>query len=149
MKRTLTALSLALLLHSCAASGGTRDTTDTATRPVTYLLTLEIKEGQREAFQAVMEDLVASTRGEAGTLVYEWFLGADQTTVHILERFVDTEAYLLHGEGFAPFAERFLATVDITAATVYGDPDERAREGLAGLGPTYMGPLGGFRRTGR
>lgn len=148
MHRLLQAtLLLALpLVTSCAGTGATHDVTDLTTRPVTYLLTLEVKDGQLEAFRGVMEDLVASTREEPGTLVYEWYLSEDGRTVQILERFEDTAAYLTHGDGFAPFAERFLATVDIRSFTVFGDPDEGARERLAGLSPTYMAGLGGFRR---
>ncbi|MDA1263866.1 MAG: antibiotic biosynthesis monooxygenase [Planctomycetota bacterium] len=151
MQRIVLALiTIALpLLGSCASTGGTHDVTDTSTRPVTYLLTLEVKDGQLETFKTVMEELVASTRGEPGTLMYEWYISDDETTVQILERFEDTAAYLLHGDGFAPFAERFLATVDIRSFRVFGDPDEAARERLAGLGPAYMGGLGGFRRAGR
>lgn len=134
------------LFPSCASTRGTVDVTDSSARPVTYLLTLGVKDGQLDAFQAVMEDLVASTRNESGTLVYEWYLSDDKRTVQILERFEDTHAYLLHGEGFGPFAERFLATVDIHSLTVLGNPDEEARAGLSGLNPTYMHGIGGFRR---
>ena len=147
MHRPLLALAAVLpLLGSCASTGATHDVTDSSTRPVTYLLTLEVKDGQLEAFRAVMADLVASTRSEAGTLVYEWYISEDGRTVQILERFEDTAAYLTHGDGFAPFAERFLATVDIRGFTVFGDPDDEARERLSGLGPNYMAGLGGFRR---
>ena len=143
----LALITIALpLFGSCASTGGTHDVTDASVRPVTYLLTLEVKDGQLEEFKSVMEELVASTRGEQGTLVYEWYLSEDETTVQILERFEDTAAYLTHGDGFAPFAERFLATVDIQSFRVFGDPDDGARERLSGLGPTYMGGIGGFRR---
>jgi len=140
-------LALALpLLASCAGTGATHDVTDSSTRPVTYLITLEVKDGQLEAFRGVMEDLVASTRAERGTLVYEWYISEDGRTVQILERFEDTAAYITHGDGFTHFAERFLATVDLRSFTVLGDPDEGARIRLDGLGPTYMAGLGGFRR---
>lgn len=150
IRRTTALFALALpLFAACAATGGggLREVVDASRQPVTYLLKLEVKSGQLAEFKAVMSDLVEATKREPGTLMYEWYLGEDGQTAHILERFEDTAAYLTHGEGFAPFAERFLGSVTILSFTVYGDPDAEAREALAGVSPTYMGPLGGFRRT--
>lgn len=151
IRRSTAAALLSLgLLASCVSSGtrgGLREVVDPAARPVTYLLRLDVKEGQLAAFEAVMADLVEATKGEPGTLMYEWYIDDEGKTAHILERFEDTEAYLAHGEGFAPFAERFLGAVNIRSFTVYGDPDAAAREALGRVSPTYMGPLGGFSRT--
>jgi len=36
--------------------------------------------------------------------------------------------------------------VDADRFTVYGNPSDEAREILAGFGPTYLGPWGGFSR---
>ncbi len=43
-------------------------------------------------------------------------------------------------------AERFAQCVDVDRFTVYGNPSDEAREILAGFGPTYLGPWGGFSR---
>ena len=39
-----------------------------------------------------------------------------------------------------------MACLDVTQFTVYGDPSVSARALLAGFGPTYLGPWGGFAR---
>ena len=46
----------------------------------------------------------------------------------------------------ANFAERFLACLEPTSLTVYGDPTDDAREALDGFGASYLGTLGGFHR---
>ena len=46
---------------------------------VYFLLELEIRSGQSEAFEALMNELVASSRDEPGTLNYEWNTDADRT----------------------------------------------------------------------
>jgi hypothetical protein len=91
--------------------------------------------------------MVASTRQEPGTLVYEWFLSADGKTCQINEHFADAEAHKTHGDAFgAKFAERFMRCIEVAGVTVYGNPSDAARDRLAGLNPVYLAAFGGFRR---
>jgi quinol monooxygenase YgiN len=114
---------------------------------VSWVVELAVKAGQLEAFRALMEEMVASTRQEQGALAYQWFVSDDGSAVHIYERYASSAAVLEHLQGFgAKFAERFLALVDVTRFVVYGDPSDEAKQGLSGLGPTYLGPFGGFVR---
>jgi hypothetical protein len=54
---------------------------------------------------------------------------------------------IAHVNGFLEkWAARFLACIDVTQFTVYGNPSQEARELLAAFGPTYLGPWGGFAR---
>ena len=134
-----------LLLGSCAAAP--RDVTDPASTPVAYNLQVTIVDGKQEEFRALMAEMVESTKGEPGTLVYEWFLAADGKSCQINEHFADTAAYTAHSENFgAKFAARFMPCVEITGITVYGNADAEAREMLAGLSPVYVEAIGGFRR---
>ena len=92
-----------------------------------------------------MEEMVASTRSEAGALGYEWFLSNDGATCHIQERYSDSGAVMAHlGTFGANFAERFLGCFEPTALYVYGDPSEEARSALDGFGAAYLGEWGGF-----
>ncbi len=139
-------LALALiLLPSCASAP--LDLTNPAATPVSYTLALTIRDGQQDAFRSLMEEMVASTKEEPGTLVYEWFLGADGKTCRINEHFEDTAAYVVHSENFGEsFADRFMPTIEVTGLTVYGNADAAAREMLAGMSPVYFEAFGGFRR---
>lgn len=114
---------------------------------VSWVIELAVKPGQLEAFKALMEEMVAGTRVEPSTLAYEWFISDDGATVHIYEKYVDSDAMVAHVNGFlAKWAERFLAAVDVIRWTVYGSPNAAAREILDGMGPVYLGPWGGFSR---
>jgi quinol monooxygenase YgiN len=114
---------------------------------VSWVLELGVKTGQLESFRSLMEEMVVSTRDEAGGLAYQWFVSDDGTAVHIYERYASSAAVMEHLQSFgAKFAERFLAAVDPTRFVVYGTPSDEVRAGLSAFGPTYLGPFGGFVR---
>jgi len=114
---------------------------------VSWVIELAVKPGELEAFKALMEEMVSGTSVEPTTLGYEWFISDDGRTVHIYEKYTDSEAMVSHVNGFlAKWAERFLAAVDVTRFTVYGSPNAAAKEMLDGFGAVYLGPWGGFSR---
>jgi quinol monooxygenase YgiN len=114
---------------------------------VSWLLESTVKSGQLDTFKALMEEMVAGTSTEQQTRNYEWYISDDGTIVHLYEKYADSDAMIAHVNGFLEkWAARFTACIDVTRFTVYGDPSEEARELLAGFGPTYLGPWGGFAR---
>lgn len=114
---------------------------------VSWVVELAVKPGRLDAFKTLMDEMVAGTTPEPGTLNYEWYISDDGGTVHIYEKYADSEATVAHLNGFMQkWAERFLAAVDVTRFTVYGSPTDAARELLAGFGGTYLAPWGGFAR---
>ena len=114
---------------------------------VSWVIELAVKPGELESFKALMEEMVAGTSAEPATLGYEWFISDDGGTVHIYEKYADSEAMVAHVNGFmGKWAERFLAAVDVTRFVVYGSPDAAAKEMLDGFGAVYLGPWGGFSR---
>lgn len=114
---------------------------------VSWIVELSVKTGKLEEFRSLMEEMVASTRQEPGTLAYEWFVSDDGSAVHIYERYASSDAVLEHLQNFgSKFAERFLAAVDLTRFMVYGTPSQQVKASLSGFGPTYLGPFGGFVR---
>jgi quinol monooxygenase YgiN len=114
---------------------------------VSLLVETVVKPGELDTFEALMEEMVEHTSKEPGTLNYEWYASDDGGAVHIYERYADSDAVIAHATGFpVEWAKRFVACVEVTRATVYGNPSARARELMAGFGPTYLGPWGGFAR---
>ena len=78
---------------------------------------------------------------------YEWTISDDHQACHAYERYRDSAAVMTHLESFgANFAVRLMEVVKPARLVVYGTPSAQVKDGLAGLGPVYMAPLGGFRR---
>jgi quinol monooxygenase YgiN len=114
---------------------------------VSWVVELAVKDGALGAFSELMEEMVAGTSTEPATLAYEWYISDDRKTVHIYEKYADSDATVSHVRGFLEkWAERFTASVDVTRFVVHGDPSPEAREILDGFGSIYMGPWGGFSR---
>jgi quinol monooxygenase YgiN len=114
---------------------------------VSWVIELAVKPGELEAFKALMEEMVAGTSLEPTSLGYEWFISDDSGTVHIYEKYADSEAMVSHVTGFlANWAKRFMGAVDVKRFTVYGSPNAAAREILDSMGAVYLGPWGGFSR---
>ena len=113
---------------------------------VSWMLTLSVNEGKLDKFRELMEEMVAATREESGTLMYEWFLSEDDAC-HLYERYADDGATMVHLGNFgAKFAGRFLGCVTPTGFSVYGTPGAEVRQALGAFGPDYLAPFGGFAR---
>ena len=114
---------------------------------VSWVLEVAVKPGKLEEFRSLMNEMVASTEKEPGSLSYEWFISEDGATTHIYERYADSAATLVHVGNFgANFAGRFLAAVDPTRLSVYGEPSKEVADALSAFGPAYFGTFGGFAR---
>jgi quinol monooxygenase YgiN len=116
---------------------------------VSWVIELAVKDGELGAFNELMEEMVSGTSGEPQTLGYEWYISDDQGTVHIYEKYADSDAMVAHVKGFIEkWSGRFLGSCNVTRFVVYGDPSPAARELLDGFGATYLAPWGGFSRFG-
>jgi hypothetical protein len=107
---------------------------------------LSIDPSDFDAFAELIQPIVAATRKEADTSIYEYLVNADRTEVHIIERY-RTPGLLPHVEQtFTPFAERFLRLAKIERLFVYGDTTPAIRAKLDGFGAVYLTPFAGFSR---
>lgn len=114
---------------------------------VSWVLQCGVKEGQRDALEELMGEMVASTKDEPGALSYEWFISDDGSTVHLYEKFADSAATVAHMKAFGEkWAGRFMGCLDIQRVTVYGNPDEAAQKAIAPMGGKQLGTWGGFSR---
>jgi quinol monooxygenase YgiN len=113
---------------------------------VHWLFEVSVNDGQLETFKALMKEMVAATKHEPNTLIYEWYFNEDQSICQINERYSDSAATVVHLQSFGGFAERFMAAVTPVNLIVMGDPDHDVREGLADLNPTYVLQADGFSR---
>lgn len=113
-----------------------------------WIFELTVKEGQLENLNRIMKEMVDATKeNETGTLAYEWTISDDNSKCHIHERYVNSEATLVHLKTFIEtYAARLMEIGDATGFVVYGNPDEETRKVLDGFAAIYMSPIGGFFR---
>lgn len=95
-----------------------------------------------------MIELVESAQNnEPGTLAYEWSLSDDNRICHVHERYLDSNAALIHLNTFTEkFGARLMAIGDGTGFVVYGSPSDELKIKLEAFGGKYMSPIGGFMR---
>jgi len=104
---------------------------------ISCLFSLAVKPAEFAEFKALIATIVAATKAEPGTLVYEYSVNEDNSTVHILERY-NVDAVVRHVDTtFAPFGQRFLELCT---------PDAEIRKRLDPFGAVYMTPFDGFSR---
>jgi quinol monooxygenase YgiN len=119
-----------------------------ASAEVYWVLTVTVPPGNMEKFKHVVAGLVAASKQEPGTLEYEYAASADNGTVEIVERYIDSDAVVHHVvDNFgARFSKDFLALVKPTRFVVFGTPNAKAKEVLAAFNPVYLTPFDGFTR---
>lgn len=142
LMQTFKAATIATLLL-----GGTMTNTAMAeaTDDIAWTLTADLAEGQEDAFNALMAEMVEATKAETGAKSYEWHRSGN--TIHINERYETNADAGIHLGNFGEnFAERFLAILSPTGLQVYGPVEGGVREGLAGFGATFYDQVGGFDR---
>ena len=64
---------------------------------VHWLLEVSVNEGQLDAFKELMTEMVAATKNEPDTLIYEWYFNEDHSTCQISERYRDSAATMVQG----------------------------------------------------
>jgi quinol monooxygenase YgiN len=118
------------------------------TNDIYWMLETEIKAGEIEQLKTLMAEMVSTTEAdEPGTVNYEWFVSADESTCHIYERYADSAALMRHLGNFGEkFAKRFMSILQPSRMMVYGEPTDEVIAALSGLNAEFMAPLGGFNR---
>lgn len=116
---------------------------------VYWVVTFSIPQGQMDKFKQIVAPLVADTMKEPGTLEYEYTASDDQSTVDIIERYLNSEAVASHvTQTFGPkYSKPFLEIAKLGRFVVYGTPNAGAKKVLEGFNPVYMTPFDGFTRN--
>ena len=77
------------------------------------------------AFRSVVAEAVEVSRGEAGTLLYDWYIDDDGGRARLYEAYASAEAITEHAEGrvFTDLASRLFSSGRVTHIDAYGDPE--------------------------
>ena len=115
---------------------------------ISWHVELHVKPRKMKAFRDLTRHMVESTRSERGALIYERFIGDDQQSVHVFERYADSSAAVAHLSTFARLhAKRFAQLVERKRFTVFGTPTPELRQILDPLGAKYCALLSGLSRA--
>jgi quinol monooxygenase YgiN len=124
---------------SLAASRKVKDMSD----EISWHVELAVKPNQLTAFRELTAEMVAATHAERGVLSYRRFVSDDGTVVYVHERYVDSDAAVVHLEDFsARFGERYATLVERRRFIVFGDPGPTLKRHLERYDVAYEKPLG-------
>jgi quinol monooxygenase YgiN len=116
-------------------------------RCITWIVVVEVPVENRAAWEALAEEMSAATAEESGTLIYEWHWNAGGDTCSLIERYVDSDAAMIHVGNFgAKFAERFTTLGTPVHLDAYGPVSDALRAALDGFGASYHATFAGFGR---
>lgn len=110
-----------------------------------WIVEAKIIDGKRDEFEAVMNEIVAQTRKEGGTLNYQYFV-SDDGDVLVYERFATIESAHIHITNWDNYAERWVAAAPATRMVHLGDLPKEITDRHAALAPKLLKPFGGFVR---
>jgi len=102
----------------------------------------KIHPGKAEEFKRLAQRCVQIVRErEPGTLLYEWFMNADETECVALDAYVDLDAVMLHVQNIGP-TMRELMSISDRHLEIYGaDPTERFGGRTTARNSDYYGSL--------
>jgi len=120
--------------------------------PVSWLVELEIRPEQLDAFFELSEEMTAAAFREEGTLVFERYRDRDDGVVHLFECYVNSEAAVIHLTNFrSEFSSRFAPLVERKSFCFFGEPNAQLTTLLTEiLAPLPFKPiplLVGFNRS--
>ena len=79
---------------------------------VSWQVELAVKPGEFDNFRALTKEMVESTKGEPGVLIYERFVSKTGKVVYVYERYADSAAAVAHLVAFGElYSERFVNVV--------------------------------------
>ena len=115
------------------------------------LAVLRVKPGRLDDFKAGIREVVGVTDQQNSALSYEWYLNADETECHALERYADNDAFVAHIQSVVgtEILPRLRDTWELTQLDVYGDLSDQAEaefRAMAGDRLRVFRPLSGYTR---
>jgi hypothetical protein len=86
-------------------------------------------------------------RKSRGTLIYEWSFRSDQKTFDVFELYQNSDALREHANHVvAEFGQELPKVQKQVNLMIYGSPDDKLKQAIAGFNPTYTAPFEGFVR---
>ena len=104
-----------------------------------------------ERFREMATAMVAVSRDEPGTVVYDWYLDEGNAAGTLYEAYASAEALRLHGRGtvFSELAPRYADAVRVTNVDAFGAVEGMPRRDVLGAPTTWWGaPIAAVTEAG-
>ena len=91
---------------------------------IIFAINADIVDGKAESFRSLLKEMVPAVKAsEPNTFRYQYFLNSDDTKLTLIEVYPNSEAAVFHMTAFgvSPFADEFLASINITSFVVAGN----------------------------
>lgn len=110
-----------------------------------WIVEAKIRAGRLDEFRRIVDEIVAETRKEGGTLVYQYFV-SDDGDVLVLEQFSNAESANIHIDNWDRFSDRWLDAAPGTRMVHLGELPDELRARHSALAPKHLKNFAGFRR---
>jgi quinol monooxygenase YgiN len=106
---------------------------------VRFVIRFEVVDADR--FREMATAMVAVSRDEPGTVVYDWYLDEDGKTGTLYEAYVSAEALQAHGSGtvFSELAPRYADCVRVASVDAFGTAEGLPRRDVLGAPTNWWG----------
>jgi quinol monooxygenase YgiN len=106
---------------------------------VRFVIRFEVRDAGR--FREMAEAMVAVSRDEPGTVVYDWYLDEATGTGTLYEAYASAEALRAHGSGavFTELAPRYADSVRVAQVDAFGAAEGLPRGDVLGAPTTWWG----------
>jgi quinol monooxygenase YgiN len=103
---------------------------------VRFTVSFTIAADKFDAFDRLVQSMIAGTRKETGALGYDWCLSTDRRQCRLIETYADANAVVRHltGPVVRELVPKLLEVASLNGFEVYGDPGPKAAQLLAELG---------------
>src|SRR4051794_32500143 len=96
-----------------------------------------------DQFRQLAAEVLATIRGEAGTLQHDWFLSDDGAQCVVRETYADSDAFLAHLAASAPLLGRLIELGGGIELDLFGAPSGALRDAIAAFQPRIYGYVQG------
>jgi len=104
-----------------------------------------IKRNNLDEFKKLAAEMLEITKGEPGTLQYDYFLNSDETVCMVRETYTNSDAHMAHVAGMGDRLARLMELGGgLVDAEVFGSPSSAHIEAFADFKPTVYSYLQGL-----
>ena len=113
---------------------------------IAWRVEVSVKPDEVVNLLALTDEMVESASAEVGCLSYQRFIGPDGRSVHVYERYLDSDSAMAHLKVFfTRFGVRYASMVNRNRFTVYGTPSSELRQMLDQFSPEFLRPFGNLQ----